>query len=199
MLGILAGALQVLGYGLYIRLSLRHEVEPNAATWLMFSYGTGLLGVLEFSRGAEWELLYLPTVCAILSMGVAFICWKRGTLKWPKEWQDRLAFVTDVVLTVCYLGASLLACSGVLDGQKRGYAILIFLICSNLTTITSFSPLLRGAARKESPMPWIVWACAYTVLGFATFAKEGLWSELMIYPVLNAYLHGRVAWLVRNR
>lgn len=199
MLGILAGALQALGYTLYIRQVLRKEIEPNAATWLMFAYGTALLGILEFSRGAGWELLYLPAACAAMSIVVAFICWKQGTLHWPKEWQDQLAFVTDVVLTVCYAGAWGLAVSGVLDESERGYANLAFLICSNLTTITSFSPLIRGAVRKESPMPWVVWTYAYTVLGVTTFATEGLWTELMIYPVLNAVLHARVAWLAQSR
>lgn len=199
MLGIFAGTLQVLGYGLYIRQSLRHEIEPNAATWFMFAYGTFLLGILEFSRGAELELLYLPAMCATLGMGVAFICWRKGTLRWPEEWQDQFAFLVDVALTVCYVGALGLSASGVLDEGKRGYANLVFLVCSNLTTISSFAPLIRGAKRTERTLPWIVWACAYTVLGVATFGKEGLWTELMIYPVLNAYLHARVAWLARNR
>jgi len=193
MFGIIAGALQALGYGLYIRQSLKHEIEPNAATWFMFSYGTFLLGVLEFSRGAKLELLYLPAVCATLSIAVAFICWKRGMLRWPEEWQDRLAFLVDVILTICYVGAWFL------DEEERGYANLVFLVCSNLTTISSFSPLIRGAKRMERALPWAVWACAYTILGIATFAKGGLWTELMIYPVLNAYLHGRVAWLARSR
>ena len=199
MLGFLAGVLQALGYGLYIRQVLRHEIVPNAATWLMFAYGTGLLGVLEFSRGAGWELLVLPTICAGSSIVVAAICLKRGTLRWPKEWQDRSAFLADVVLTVLYVGAWVLVLLGNLSKEERGYADLAFLICSNLTTITSFSPLIRGAERKESSLPWVVWTYAYTVLGVATFVQHGPWTELMIYPVLNALLHGRVAWLGQNR
>ena len=56
---------------------------------------------------------------------------------------------------------------------------------------------MRAAHRKESPLPWVVWAIAYIALAAATFTKEGLWTELMIYPVLNAILHGRVVWLAR--
>lgn len=199
MLGFLAGALQALGYVLYIRQVLRHEIEPNPATWLMFAYGTGLLGVLEFSRGAGPGLLILPATCAAFSVVVAAICWKRGTLRWPKEWQDQFAFGTDIALTLCYVGAWALAGSGILDESERGSANLAFLICSNLTTITSFSPLLRGARHKESPVPWMVWAYAYTILAVVTFSEYGLWTELMIYPVLNAALHARVAWLAQNR
>lgn len=198
-LGSAAGILQVLGYGLYIRHSHRKELDPNAATWFMFAYGTALLAVLEYSRGAQLDLLYLPIACAILSIVVAFICWKRGTLRWPEEWQDQLAFYVDIVLTIFYAVAWALAISGILDAKGLGYANLIFLICSNLTTISSFSPLMRAAHRKESSLPWAVWASAYAALAVATFAKHGLLTDLMIYPVLNAVLHGRVAWLARHR
>ncbi len=199
VLAVLSGALQALGYWLYERSTLRHETKPNAATWFMFSYGTVLLGILEYSRDADWELLILPIVCATLSTGVAFICWKKGTLRWPRDWQDRLAFLTDIVLTICYAGAWGLAKMSILGEVERGYANLAFLICSNATTLTAFSPLVRGAKQNEHALPWVVWACAYTVLGIATYAKEGFWTELMIYPVLNAVFHASVAWLARAR
>ena len=196
-IGAAAGFLQVLGYVLYLRHSHRKEIDPNAATWFMFAYGTALLAVLEYSRGARLDLLYLPIACAALSIVVAFMCWKRGTLRWPEEWQDQLAFYVDVILTISYVVAWFLALSGFLSTRELGYANLVFLVCSNLTTISSFSPLMRAAHRKESPLPWVVWAIAYIALAAATFTKEGLWTELMIYPVLNAILHGRVAWLAR--
>lgn len=198
-LGVAAGFLQVLGYVLYIRHSHREEIDPNAATWFMFAYGTALLAVLEYSRGARLDLLYLPIACAALSIVVAFMCWKRGTLRWPREWQDQLAFYVDIVLTFSYVGAWFLATYGFLSVRELGYANLIFLVCSNLTTISSFSPLMRAAHRKESPTPWFVWAGAYAMLAVATFAKEGLWTDLMIYPVLNAILHARVALLAQKR
>lgn len=199
-LAVLSGALQALGYWLYERSTLRHETEPNASTWLMFAYGTTLLGILEYSRDADWELLVLPITCATLSVGVAYICWKKGTLRWPEEWQDRLAFLADIALTVGYAGAWGLEHYGFIDADSRDYANLAFLICSNATTITSFTPLIRGARRNEGArLPWGVWTCAYIVLGVATFMKEGFWTELMIYPVLNAILHASVALLARVR
>lgn len=198
-LGIAAGALQALGYLLYIRQSLKHEIEPNAATWLMFAYGTALLGVLEFSQDAEGSLLYLPMVCATGSIVVASICWQRGKLHWPKQWQDQFAFACDLVITACYVGAWALATFDGLGEEDRRYANLAFLVCSNLTTLTSFSPLVRGAEKHESPLPWVVWVFAYSMLGLATYQKHGMWSELMIYPILNMALHMRVAWLAQNR
>lgn len=198
-LGIIAGALQALGYGLYIRQSLKNEIEPNATTWFMFAYGTALLGILEYSQDAEGLLLFLPAICATGSILIAFMCWERGKLHWPKQWQDQFAFAADLVITICYAGAWALATFDGLSGEDRRYANLTFLICSNLTTLTSFSPLIRGAEEHETPLPWVVWAFAYTVLGLATYQKHGLWSELMIYPALNAVLHARVAWLAQNR
>ena len=51
----------------------------------------------------------------------------------------------------------------------------------------------------ERTAPWAVWASAYALLGATTFAVQGqLWSELMLYPLLNAVLHGSVAVLSRR-
>lgn len=195
---VLSGVLQALGYVLYIRQSRRKEIEPNATTWLMFAYGTALLGVLEYSRDAGPELLILPAVCATFSIVVAFDCWQRGTLRWPSDWEDQGAFIADLLLTIAYVATWALAKYNGLSQEDRGYANIVFLVCSNLTTVTSFIPLIRGAARCESPVPWLVWSSAYGTLAVVTFVAEGFWTELAIYPVLNALLHGRVAWLSRN-
>lgn len=198
-LGIAAGALQALGYVLYVRQALRKENAPNAATWFMFAYGTALLGILEFDREAEWPLLFLPAICATGSCVVAYLCWRRGKLRWPKEWQDGVAFASDIILTALYAGAWGLATFGALSEGQRGDAILMFLICSNLTTLTAFTPLLRGAEQHETPVPWVVWTFAYALLGMATYEQHGFSTELMIYPVLNVMLHGRVAFAAHGR
>ena len=59
--GLLAGALQLIGYLLYLR---DEEIEPNPVTWLMFAYGTILLTLLEWDRQASGAELALPAVCS---------------------------------------------------------------------------------------------------------------------------------------
>lgn len=199
-LAVASAVLQIAGYIIYIRKSLKLELEPHPATWFMFAYGTLILGVLEFDQGAHWTLLLLPGICAALAIVVAFICWKKGKLKWPKHQTDQLSFSADIALTICYVGAWVLLAIGLLNEQERVVGTLVFLVCSNLTTITAFYPLLRETSEnphRELSLPWMVWASAYIVLGMATYISSGLWTALMIYPVLNAILHGFVAFLAR--
>lgn len=199
-LGIIAGALQVLGYFLYIRKTLRSEVEPNPATWLMFAYGTTLLTVLEFDVGAEWALLILPITCAILGIYVAFLCWHHGRLTWPADVEDRIAFLADLLLTAGYIAVWYLLTAGRINEGERQLFALLFLLFSNLTTVTAFIPLLRGARKhphKERPLAWIIWTMAYFVLAVATMLEHGIVSMLLVYPVSSALLHGIVAWLSR--
>lgn len=200
-LAIASGVLQILGYFIYIRKSLRLELEPHPSTWFMFAYGTLILTVLEFDRDANWSLLILPISCTILAVVVAFMCWKRGKLKWPKDNGSRISFASDILLTVCYIGAWGFLKAGILSEYGREASTLAFLICSNLTTLTAFYPMVKevyGDPKSEHSLPWIIWAIAYLVLGIATYMGEGFWSEFMIYPILNAILHGLIAYLARD-
>ncbi len=199
-LGVGAAFLQVGGYLLYIRQSVRNELDPNPATWLMFAYGTTLLTILELDLGAGFELLFLPVTCSVLGVYVAYLCWKKGTLGWPKHSADRTAFGADIVLTFGYIGAWWLSLSGSISDDMRGASTLAFLIFSNLTTVTAFAPLLRDAylnPKNERSQAWVVWTGAYVLLAIATFQTHGMVTPLMVYPVTSAVLHGLVAWLAR--
>ncbi len=211
-------ALMLLGYMLYIRQTLKQEIEPNPTTWVMFAYGTGLLAVLELDRlmaehnilwqwesFLDWEnlavllpLVATPIACALCSLWVAAICLKRGKFKWPDEWEDRVSFVADIFLTISYATAWGLLLTGQIAEEHRLTAALVFLVGSNLTTITAFIPLLRQAKRDpggERAFPWTVWTLSYASLVVVTYYEVGLWNELMIYPVMNTILHGSVAFL----
>ncbi|MGB4076224.1 MAG: hypothetical protein WBK28_00780 [Minisyncoccia bacterium] len=208
--------LMLLGYALYIRQTLRHEINPNPSTWAMFAYGTGLLAVLEFDRLGGWgqnfdwslqtliealpllALLGTPIACALCSLWVAGICLKRGKIKWPEEREDQISFGADILLTISYATAWGLLFTGYITGEHRLIAALVFLVGSNLTTITAFIPLLRQAKRDpggERALPWLVWTLSYATLAIVTYHEVGLWSELMIYPIMNTLLHGSVALL----
>lgn len=199
-LGITAGLLQALGYFLYVFMTIWREVRPNASTWFMFAYGTSLLTILEFEQDASWALLIVPITCATLGVCVALICWARGTLRWPESRIDQASFIVDLILTVCYVSVWLLRSQGVLNEDQTWYAVLGFLLLSNFTAFSSFTPIIRetyldpGHERSE---PWVVWTLAYVLLGAVTILEEGVWTGLILYPVINAPLHATVAWLAR--
>lgn len=194
-LAVVAGLLQALGYAVYFFKSVRHETEPNPTTWLMFAYGTTLLTVLEWDREATPTLLILPIVCATLSVGVAILCKVRGTLKWPSDQYSRAALMTDVSLTVGYVLVALASFTPFVTDEQRTVLALAFLVLTNMSTAVSFVPLLKDTwedPKSEHPLAWSIWTMAYSTLGIVTFLEKGAWTELMIYPVSCALLHGLV-------
>ncbi len=201
-LALLSGLFQALGYIVYIRKSLRHEVEPNPSTWFMFAYGTAMLTVLEYDRDADFTLLVLPITCAFLSLRVAAICWSQGRLKWPKRWLDRSAFLIDLTLTAAYISVWMATKDGRISEEQHVLLVLSFLALTNASTAVSFIPILGGAweePKNEHPLPWFIWTTAYCTLGYVTYLEYGIWTEFMVYPASNALLHGLVGLFAIRR
>jgi hypothetical protein len=199
-LALASGVLQIAGYIVYIRKSLKHDLEPNPTTWFMFAYGVLVLTILEWDQGANWTLLILPVSCAILAIVVAGICWKNKTLRWPEHRVDAVAFSTDVLLTMGYIGSWIFLSLNIIDSYQKNLFTLLFLVCSNLTTFTAFVPIIRGVIHdpvQEHSTPWAIWTSAYLTLTLLTYLQFGIYSQLMIYPITNAILHGLVGWLSR--
>jgi len=199
LLGILSGALIVGGYILYIKMSLRKEIEPNPTTWLMFTYGTSLLTILEWDRGATIWVLLNPIVCASASIVVACICWRKGTIKFPDNKVDRVALVSDLTLTALYLFSWTILFLGVIGEEVRAICALIFLIGSNAINVTSFTPILRGTYQEPSSenwQPWVIWTLSYVAMLLATHIDitrgDGSY-DLLLYPASCIFLHGAVA------
>ncbi len=188
-LAILAALLQALGYFLYARLFLKKAIRPNAASSLMFAYGTALLVLLEYGDGASWPVLALPATCAALSVGIALLCLRKGATD-PVDRVEATAFSADVWLTV--LWAAIAFGYGTISPYSAG-----FLLAGNVTTLTAFFPVLRSTWRtpeRERPEPWLVWTAAYSVLTVVTLlADQGRHPALLVYPLLSVALHGSVA------
>ncbi len=207
-----AGTLHLFGYIAYIR---NDDIEPNPVTWLMFAYGTLLLTLLEWDSDATAGELFLPVVCSGMAIFVAGRCWLRARRKdpsrfwprewWPSDWRDRAAFQVDIALTLLYLAAALLVYNGsfgVEYVELKELSVLVFLLAANVTTFTAFFPLIRNVMENpgnERSGPWAIWTCAYGLLGITTILSQGgIWTELMVYPAVNAFLHGTVAFLSRK-
>jgi hypothetical protein len=190
-LGGVAAILQVAGYLVYLRYFVKHTIRPNAASWLMFAYGTALLAFFEYEHGASMALLLLPGACAAMSIIVALMCLRKGATERTDRFEATI-FSIDLWLTVMYVGLTL----GIGKGALPPLVVDGFLIAVNLTAVTCFIPLVRSTWRepdRELPAPWLVWTAAYSCLAVATWqADGGAHPTLLLYPVLNAFLHGLV-------
>jgi SET domain len=189
VLGVSAALLQVCGYLLYVRKFVGSSIRPNAASWLMFSYGTTLLVALEAVNGATWPVMALPAICAAMSVGVAYLCLQPGATD-PIERPEKIVFGADVLLSIAFI------CM-VWGIAFQGASKPVFLILGNITTFTAFLPILISTWKKperEHPAAWIVWTVAYLLLFVATiWADRGANPSLLIYPTLSMVLHGAIA------
>ncbi len=204
-LAVLSGVIQALGYVAYGWYVARRKIEPNPTSWLMWAYGTALVAVLEYVQikqnpEASYALLVLPVVCASCSLALALLCWARGKLSWPKHPMDIFALILDVILTIGFVVAQVMYTYGVLTEAQRDVVAVVSLITVNLTSLTSFTPMVRELLEEpesERTSPWVFWALAYAVLSGLTWLEVGNWqSPLMMYPVLNTGIHTAVALLV---
>ena len=205
--GFLAAILQALGYLAYSFKVLREDIVPNPASWIMFAYGTTLLVVVEWDRGASFPLLILPIVCALLSVGIAWYCLhKVRRAWWPEHPLERFSFGLDVFLTLAYVATWALITQGFIGESDKDSAEILILICWNVGIFTAFFPLLRQVYNHpstEHAAPWIFWTVAYAILSVITITEEGGANELLLYPLINAGIHGFVAihtayWRLRH-
>ncbi|WP_219893865.1 SET domain-containing protein [Aquisediminimonas profunda] len=189
VLGVLAAVFQISGYLLYIRNFLRRSIRPNAASYLMFAYGTSLVAFLAWQNGAVLAELLLLFACAGMSVIVALMCLRKNATE-PVDRFEAIIFSADLWLTIGF------AVMVFADVDKAAYAA-VFLFLGNVTTLTSFMPILRSTwrdPRREQPLPWIVWSLAYIFLTAATLVTTGLDQPvLLMYPVANVVLHVAMA------
>ena len=163
VLGILAAIFQISGYLFYIRNFLKRSIRPNAASYLMFAYGTSLVAFLAWQNGAVLPELLLLFACAAMSIIVALLCLRKNATE-PVDRFEAIIFSADLWLTIGF-AAMVFA-----QVEKSAYAA-VFLILGNATTLTSFIPILRSTwrdPRREQPLPWIIWSLAYLCLTGAT-------------------------------
>lgn len=199
-LTIVSGFLQVLGYVVYRMKTVR----PNPISWLMWAYGTGLVVCLELGYGASLNILVLPTVCFLSSLLMAFRSWRFLSIH-EVDVSDWIALGVDLILTIGYGLAWYFSVHGELTLEEQETATFAFLLLSNMTTFTTFWPMVRGVWKTPSDehyLPWVIWVGAYSALALVTIEEHGLWSVYMLYPVLNIITHLSVAILtnpVRQR
>jgi len=197
---VLSGVLQIAAYSVYYAKSRTHRITPNPTSWLMWSYGTLFVLILEFDRDAPLQILLLPAACALSSLAIAFLCWRSGTLRWPELLTDKAALSSDIALTFAYAGAWFLLAHELLSPEGREAAVILILVFTTLSTFVTFIPMVHHTwdhPEEEHWLPWVMWTIAYGLLGVTTLMADHWTPELMLYPINCMLLHGAVAYLSR--
>ena len=192
--------LHAFAYLLYIRFTLKDEVHPNPTSWLMWTYGTALVVVLEWDQDAGLSVLLLPIVCATCSIFVALNCWHKGQLCWPDALSDRAAFTLDLVLTAAYVVLIALGAMGYMSGSDGTALKSLLLVIVNISTVLSFWPILRSTRSDPANEHWLVWAIwtiTYSNMLFVTIATHGISLyalQFWLYPLICLVLTGAVGF-----
>lgn len=197
-MGAIAAILQITGYLVYLWYFYRKKVRPNAASWLMFTYGTALLAFLEYENGSPLPLLLLPAACAAMSIVVALMCLRQNATDRTDRFEI-MVFSADLGLTLLYAALTLTISGNYLPE----WLVALFLVAVNLTSVTCFLPILRSTwthPEREAAAPWLVWTVAYGYLALATWTIDGgKHPALLLYPIMNAVLHATVGMLALRR
>ena len=190
-------SIHILAYVVYLIYSLGDQIKPNPWSWFMFAYGTALITFLEWKLGAPWVILFLPSLCSVMSIGI-FVISLTSARSDSLHPADILAFAIDIAITCAYWWAAQQASVGEISEVERNWYVNAFLLGTILTTFTSFSPLIReGRANlgTERPLPWLLWGFAYVSLLALTVLQVGsILSPLLLYPLVNVVIH---FWIAR--
>ncbi len=181
VLGILAGVIQLIGYGIYAK----RMGEVNTGSWLIWAIGGGidLVSYIAVTDG-DWVVNFLPAVCAFAAVAVFVYGLAMKKFKMP----DRTEWVfvgADSVITVIWFYTN---------------AFLANLLYQ-VSNVASFYPMvrkMRSGTEKEDSLPWLVWTVAYATLTVAVLLRLHRWEELA-YPVSHVAAHAYVFWLARSK
>lgn len=187
LLALLSGAFQILGHARYLRHVGRGEVTPNAATWVMYAYGSAAIALLELGAGATRQELVLPAICALVSTAIAMGAARQSFGRLQLDQLDRTVFAVDLLLTTSYvllLGGHELH---LVSTNTLNRMDIVVLTALNLTDVTSSIPIVRTTLRDpatERPGPWLAWGISYALLFLLTALQSSV-SILLLFPAMS--------------
>ena len=177
--GATAAILQLVSYTTYVRLVITGGCVPNGVSWLMWSYGTGVVVFVQADLGTPLSVMgasVLCLVCAIFVTVRAFAAHERL----PPARHDWLIVGTDAFILMGYL-----ACiHGLLPLSSE--SAVNFVLLPAISSVLSTVPVIRTTyqdSRRERAGPWLLSALGDAFLAAAAVA-EGLDWQYLVYPLV---------------
>lgn len=187
--------LHLIGYTLYAINTLREEIRPNAASWLMWMFG----GVIEYATyeaidSETWFSSSLPIAC-LVGLSMIFLATIYVQIRSRLRGADSRATFhkpepLDYGLISFDAGAGLIW----LLFNVPTFANMLAVGSS----IVTFIPIWRTtlATGEEKPAPWIFWCLAYAGMALIVFIEGGdAVLNQLFYPVYYLFLHSVVLLL----
>lgn len=179
---ILSGALQLLGYAVYLRAELQGAIRVNITSWTLWAFGS-VISIMVYSNAVEDPAkLILPLACAASSVLVVALALRLGTFCKPSYWDGLIASLDIVIVGLLLLE----------EEARASYGLLL------IDTALTFVPIYRSTAanpRQEALLPWTIWTLAYLLLVVTCVLRWEGWPALLL-PLLYSFLHAAVALMV---
>jgi hypothetical protein len=185
LLGIAAGILHLVAFGLYNKQILQGTSTPNTATWTLWAFLTALNASSYVAMTADLAKNILPIVGALATLGTFAYSLFAGKFK-------RIDFWDWLVLVI---GTS----AGVVWWEFQSAMYANFIVIAAVAV--AFVPLYRGVWKNpalEKPLPWYVWGTAYGALILVALLRRGNYQDL-VYPVSMFLLHPAVGLLTLRK
>lgn len=201
--GIVSALLMTIGYAIYVQALLSNDILPNATSWSLWALG-GIIEAWSFEkvvdqtdeeRRRKQPFKYSVWVCAAFAILVAFLCTISGKWSIPNRWELYVAGFDLSIVAIYFL---IKWRTG--EGSRAAHIANILMV---VDIAVSFFPIwvsTWNTPEKEMIMPWLIWACSYTLLGCMGLMQiKEKWKErrwLLIYPFTSAFFHGVVGVIV---
>ena len=201
LMGALAVAIAILGYGIYLWHCLRGQARPHPLSWLIFGILTGTAYLVQLDQAAgpgSWVMAFTTAVCFLLcAMGF----WQ-GERSFPwYEWAFLLASAIVFAFYLLSRSPELVAdaLSGAAQNTLTQHGPAISAILASLVNILGFGPTVTKAwSRPQSDS-----AATFLVNGLkfvpALFAMAHVSIATCLYPVALLIANLVVAGLIYLR
>lgn len=185
-LGIFAGVLQLVAYGLYGKQIFQGKSLPNTAAWSVWAL-LALLGSSSYVvMTADPAKYFLPLASAAATLCTFVYAISAGKFRR----MDTLGWFT---LLLCIL-------AGLIWWLLRSavFANIISVGIVAVSFIPIYSSLLKNPSH-EMALPWWVWTSAYSLLTLVVILRwDGHYVNL-VYPVTMVFLHISVVLLTLHK
>jgi len=181
VVGALAVALTLVGYGSYFRSIFLGETKPHAFTWIVFTFIDGIIFFIQLGEGGgpgAWVL----GVAALFSAVVSILSLRFGEKDIrPIDW-------------ACLLGAVVGLC--IWQGIDNAFGAVILL---SMTNMLATAPTFRKSFIKPGEESVIIWALDVVKFSLSIVALESRTLTTALFPASIAVVNSMLVIMVLLR
>lgn len=184
-LGLSAGVVQLIGFGIYNRQVFLGNAVPNTTTWTLWAFLTVIAASSYVVISEDVAKYVLLVATASANIGTFVYALIAGKFRRIDPW-DGFVLAVGIIAGLVWWWY-----------QSAAYAQVLITVAVAL----AFIPLSRAvwkSPRVETVLPWMVWATAYGLMSLVTILRWSGNPLELLYPATMLVLHLMVGVLARR-